>query len=165
MVQLGWRWHPGDFALITDILEILLENFSGFLVHCSDGFVFGLRMKLGFRLRIHYDSLPCLRLLGFLLSIRAQDCTSIGSHSPGHACQCLRRNGRMLEGPRSVGTQDGTVWQRLWVNSRMSSWKSSCLCLGFIIVIHHLFLSLLSHLDLNRTQNSQSQIDRTLPER
>ena len=46
----------------------------------------------------------------------------------------------------------------------MSSWKSSCLCLGFIIVIHHLFLSLLSHLDLNRTQNSQSQIDRTLPE-
>ena len=64
MVQLGWRWHPGDFALITDILEILLENFSGFLVHCSDGFFFGLRMKLGFRLRIHYDSLRCLRLLG-----------------------------------------------------------------------------------------------------
>lgn len=56
------------------------------------------------------------------------------------------------------------VWQRLWVNSRMSSWKSSCLCLGFIIVIHHLFLSLLSHLDWNRTQNSQSQIDRTLPQ-
>ena len=145
-----WCSLAGDgilviFALIIDILEIPLENFPRALQRFN-------RAQNETWIPMILDSLPlpCLRFLRFLqfLSIRAQDCTSIGSHSPRHTCQCLRRNGRMLEGPRTGLGQDGTVWQPSWVNGWMSSWKSFCLCFGFLIVIHHLFLSLFSHLHI-----------------